>query len=164
MLTNRNFSDLFHRTGNKHPKKVRLSADFCLFSRFGIGPSIWLAQYKASNNEFHKSLTIIRRDLSPKNEETLFMNIYTYTYQGQLTDHIIGGIRKGGGWGVGRCPDSTVSCTKSVKYTHITQVVNRRRVGQEDYRNIWLYIYSTCKSMPYSLTTYVHVFNFFFFI
>lgn len=25
------------------------------------------------------------------------MNIYTYTYQGQLTDHIIGGIRKGGG-------------------------------------------------------------------
>lgn len=88
MLTNRNFSDLFHRTRKKkNPKKVRLSADFCLFSRFGIGPSIWLAQYKASYKEFHKSLTIIRRDLSPKNEETLFMNIYTYTYQGQLTDH-----------------------------------------------------------------------------
>lgn len=100
----------------KNPKKVRLSADFCLFSRFGIGPSIWLAQYKASYNEFHKSLIIIRRDLSPKNEETLFMNIYTYTYQGQLTDHIIGGIRKGGGGGgVGVLTHvSTVSCTKSV--------------------------------------------------
>lgn len=116
MLTNRNFSDLFHRTGNKHPKKVRLSADFCLFSRFGIGPSVWLAQYKASNNEFHKSLTIIRRDLSPKNEETLFMNIYTYTYQGQLTDHIISGIRKGGGWW---CPDSCIYSFMYQKRVHV---------------------------------------------
>lgn len=110
----------FPQNWKKKPRKVRLSADFCLFSRFGIGPNIWLAQYKASNNEFHKSLTIIRRDLSPKNEETLFMNIYTYTYQGQLTDHIIGGIRKrerGVGVGGVLTHVSTVSCTKSVQYT-----------------------------------------------
>lgn len=37
------------------------------------------------------------------------MNIYTYTHQGQLTDHIIGGIRKGeGGGGWWWCPDSCI--------------------------------------------------------